>query len=91
MFSAILIVLFLSSPLTVWLFVIRRYCVRNGMGYTPGANWDTTMWIDWQEARELAALRGDLGMLRWCRVFLGIKLFFTIVGFIAMAGRLAMA
>jgi hypothetical protein len=90
MFSTILIVLFMSSPLTVWLFVIRRYCVRNGMGYTPGANWDTTMWIDWQEAKAMATLRGDLWMLRWCRVFLGINLFFLAAAFLAMAGRLAM-
>ncbi|QTN31740.1 hypothetical protein HZ994_05175 [Akkermansiaceae bacterium] len=90
MFPAFLTVLVITSPLTLWLFVIRRYCIRNGMAYTPGANWDTTMWIDWQEARELAALRGDRAMIRWCRLFLAIKLIFAVLGFLALAGRVAL-
>lgn len=82
---ALLIVLVLTAPFTLWLFVIRRYCVRNGMGYTPGANWDVTMWIDWQQAREMAAARSEGGMVFWCRLFLTIKLLYAVFGFIAIA------
>ncbi len=82
-------VLVMTSPMTLWLFVIRRYCIRNGMAYTPGANWEVTMWIDWQEAKELAEKRSDRGMIRWCRLFLAIKFFFTATGFLALAADLA--
>ena len=57
----------------LWLFVIRPYCFRNRKAYTPGANIDVTMWIDWQEAKETAILHGDRGMLVVCHVFLGLK------------------
>ena len=88
MFAALPLVLILTAPFTLWLFVIRRYCLRNGMGYTPGANWEVTMWIDWQEARELAAKRSERGMMRWCRLFLAVKLLFAVFGFLGLAAAL---
>ena len=60
----------------LWLFVIRPYCFKNGMAYTPGANIGVTMWIDWQEASELAKARGDKSLLVVCGIFLAIKLLF---------------
>lgn len=57
----------------LWLFVIRPYCFRNGMAYTPGANIPVTMWIDWQQANELAKERGDTGYRVVCGVYLGLK------------------
>jgi len=89
MIFALISVLILTSPFTLWLFVIRRYCLRNGMGYTPGAAWDVTMWIDWQEASEMAAQRKDRGMILWCRLFLAIKLLFSAVGLLVLAAGLA--
>lgn len=89
MLFAFISVLILTSPVTLWLFVIRRYCVRNGMGYTPGANWDVTMWIDWQEARELAGKRGDRRMILCCRLFLAIKLLFATIAFLLLVAMVA--
>ena len=62
------------SVIALWLLVIRPYCIRNRKGYTPGANAGVTLWIDWQEATEIAKSRGDRGMLLLCRVFLGLQI-----------------
>lgn len=86
--SALVIVFILTLPMTVWLFGIRRYCIRNGKGYTPGASWQTTMWIDWQEATEIAAARGDRGMCGICKAYLVIQLIYTVVLFIGLMGQL---
>lgn len=62
------------AAVALWLLVIRPYCIRNRKGYTPGANAGVTLWIDWQEATEIAKSRGDRGMLLICRVFLGLQI-----------------
>ena len=85
---AFIIVFILTLPMTLWLFGIRRYCIKNGKGYTPGVTWQTTMWIDWQEATELAVARGDRGMLVFCRFYLLIQLVYTLFVFIAFVGQL---
>ena len=87
---ALVLVFLISLPTLLWLFGIRRYCVRNGKGYTPGGNWGVTVWIDWQEASEMALVRGDTGMQRFCNVFLVIQLFYTFIGFLVFfAGLMA--
>lgn len=63
----------MTVPL-IWLFVIRPYCVKHGRGYTLGANVGVTIWVDWQQARELAQMRADRRMLFWCRAFLVIQM-----------------
>jgi hypothetical protein len=85
---AFIIVAILTLPLTLWLFAIRRYCVRNGKGYTPGTSWRQTMWIDWQEATEIAEARGELGMIIFCRFYLIVQLIYTFFFFIALLGQL---
>lgn len=80
--------LFVLSPILIWLFVIRRYCIRNGMGYTPGAGWSTTIWIDWQEARELAKVRQDKAMLGWCRLYLVIQIILSPITILSMMAGL---
>lgn len=60
----------LFSSTILWLVVIRPYCIKHRHGYTPGANWGVTIWIDWQFAREIASERGDHGILIACRCFL---------------------
>ncbi len=85
---AFIIVFIFTLPMTLWLFGIRRYCIKNGKGYTPGAGWETTMWIDWQEATEIAVARGDRGMLFFCRMYLLIQLVYTLCVFIAFVGQL---
>jgi len=39
----LLIILIGVSPFILWLAIIRPYCVRNGLGYTPGANIDMAL------------------------------------------------
>lgn len=71
--------LLILIPLVVavlWLLVIRPYCIRNRKGYTPGANAGVTLWIDWQEATEIARKRGDQRMLLLCRIFLALQILF---------------
>jgi hypothetical protein len=85
---ALALVLVITLPFLLWLFGIRRYCVSNGKGYTPGANWGVTVWIDWQEASEMAAARGDAGMRRFCNVFLAIQLIYKVIGLLALIGGL---
>lgn len=63
----------IGAPL-LWLGWIRPYCIRNRQGFTPGANMGVTMWVDWEQASEIAKAKGDRGM-RWvCRIFLGLHL-----------------
>ena len=83
-----IIVFIFTLPMTLWLFGIRRYCINNGKGFTPGAGWETTMWIDWQEATEIAVARGDRGMLTFCRFYLLIQLIYTFFFVIALIGQL---
>lgn len=90
MFLALVITLVISSPYLVWQFFIRPYCLRNGKGYTTGVNWAATMWVDWQEARELAKEKGDKRILNACSAFFWIQLTFLIlmmaVVLVAIAG-----
>ena len=78
LFPLILVFAFLALP-AIWLFVIRPYCVRHGKGFTPGANIGVTIWIDWQEARELANEHADRRMVFWCRAFLTIQVFWAVI------------
>ena len=80
----------MSLPVLLWLFGIRRYCVRNGKGYTPGAEWGVTLWIDWQEATEMAQSRGDKGMQKFCKVYLAIQIFYHVIGLLVLAAGLMM-
>jgi hypothetical protein len=52
----------------LWLFAIRPYCLRNGKGFTTGANMGVTYWVDWQEATEISKAKGDGGMIIICRL-----------------------
>jgi hypothetical protein len=70
--------IFLALP-AIWLCAIRPYCVKHGKGFTPGANIGVTIWIDWQEARELAKECADGRMIFWCRAFLAIQVFWAVV------------
>jgi len=79
----IALMMFLSlSPVLLWLFSIRPYCVRNGKGYTTGSSAGITIWVDWQEAKELAKEKGDKGMQWVCTVFLILNL--VIMGGMAL-------
>lgn len=64
------------ADVILWLLVIRPYCIRHGRGYTPGAHTGVTIWVDWQQATELAKTHGHRGMLAVCRVFLGLRIVF---------------
>ena len=76
---------FVAIPLligTLWLLSIRPYNIRNREGHTPGASIWVTLWVDWQQAGEIAKKKGDDGMFLVCRllfwlhiVFAGVLLF----------------
>lgn len=83
--------LFVSAfvgPMLLWLICIRPYCLRHGKGFTPGASWQTTMWVDWQEAKEIAAGRKDAGMLWCCRLFVAGLGLFTLFILLSIIGSL---
>ncbi|MGJ8642231.1 MAG: hypothetical protein ACSHX9_02390 [Luteolibacter sp.] len=80
MFLAIVSTLIICSPYLVWQFAIRPYCLKNGKGYTTGANWAVTMWVNWQEAKELATERGDKRMIYACQLYLWIHIVFLLIG-----------
>jgi hypothetical protein len=67
---ATLIIIPVLGPTLIWLFAIRPYCRSNGQGYTPGAEWGITTWVDWQHASEISVRRRDRWMIWFCRVFL---------------------
>ena len=90
LFLALVAILVISLPGLLWLFGIRRYCVRYGKGYTPGANWGVTAWIDWQEATEMAQSRGDEWMRRFCKVYLTIQIFYHLIALLMILGGLLM-
>jgi len=71
-------------PILTWLLVIRPYCRRHGQGYTPGANWGVTVWIDCQQALEIATRRGDRRMKWTCRAFFAWLISFGIIWVITM-------
>lgn len=68
----------------LWLGWIRPYCVRHRRGFTAGANPGITMWVDWQQASEVARENGDVRMKMICRVFLGLQLFSASVFLVAI-------
>ena len=76
---------FLGS-ISVWLAVIRPYALKHGQGYTAGASWGVTAWVDWEQAKEIAGKRKDLGMLQTCRLFLGLN-FLAVAGFLLLVLR----
>ena len=63
----------------LWLARIRPYGLRHGGGYTPGANFLVSSWVDWQQASEIAKARGDQGMILTCRLFLAIHLIGALI------------
>jgi hypothetical protein len=76
------------GPMLLWLLGIRPYCLRHGKGYTPGARWGTTMWVDGQEAREIASRRKDGGMI-WCGRLFAVGFFlFTLSILLSIAESL---
>lgn len=75
------LMLLLAIPLALpllWLLVIRPYCIRNGKGYTPGASMHVTLWIDWQEAVEIARAKGDKGMVAVCHIVFWLQVLLVI-------------
>lgn len=68
------------GSLIVWLTLIRPYAVKHGQGYTTGASFWVAAWIDWEQSKEIAGKRGDLWMLRICRLFLALNLL-VVAGF----------
>jgi hypothetical protein len=87
MFARLFVSAFVG-PMLLWLICIRPYCIRHGKGYTPGATWQTTMWVDWQEAKEIAAERKDAGMKWCCRLFVTGVCVFTLFILLAIIGSL---
>lgn len=91
MFIGFVIIPFLTFLL--WLCAVRPYCLRNGKGYTSGANIGITLWVDWQEAREIAKTKGDGGMILVCRIVFWLhaafwlNLAFAGIFLFAAAGR----
>ena len=77
------------APIVVallWLLSIRPYCRRNGKGYTPGGTIAVTFWIDWQEAKEISAAKGDRGMTMICYSVLWLQiLFFGVIAFVLLS------
>lgn len=78
MFIAVILTLVMASPYLVWQFFIRPYCLKNGKGYTAGTNWAATMWVDWQDAKELGVARGDGKIICACQFFLWINILFAL-------------
>ncbi len=68
------IIIGVFGSIFVWLTLIRPFAVKHGQGYTTGANLYVAAWVDWEQAKEIAGKTKDLGMLRICRLFLGLNL-----------------
>lgn len=85
-FAAIITCVFF--PFLLWLFIIRPYCIRHGKGYTPGANWAVSIWINWQEALDLAKVHDDRGIRNVCHLFLSLQIAFAIIMVLMFAGVL---
>ncbi len=66
----------------LWLARIRPYSLRHGGGYTPGANFLVSSWVDWQQASDTAKARGDRGMILTCRLFLAVHLIGALISFL---------
>lgn len=64
----------------LWLTLIRPYALKQGQGFTTGANVGISAWVDWQQSKEIAEKRGDLWMLWICRLFLALNLL-VVAGF----------
>ncbi len=62
------------SYFVLWLFSVRPYCRKHGKGYTTGANVGVALWVNWQEAGEIARKRNDKGMIAVCRGMLVLQL-----------------
>lgn len=73
-----LLVLIPSALILLWLVSIRPYCRKHKQGYTTGANWGVTIWVDWQQAGEIARKQGDGGMIVVCRLFLFLQIAFVL-------------
>lgn len=83
-----LLFLFPFLSFLLWLASIRPYCLKHKQGFTTGANWDITIWVDWQQAGEIARKEGDGGMIAVCRLFLGLRLFFELSMVLLLLGGL---
>lgn len=81
--DGILFIIGFLGSISVWLTVIRPYALKHGQGYTTGASWGVTAWVDWEQAKEIAVKKGDLGMLQTCRLFLGLN-FVAVAGFLLL-------
>lgn len=68
-------------PILIWIFALRPYCRKHRQGYTPGATANITLWIDWQQAREIAKKREDKWIYFLSSIFFvnSILLFVLIV------------
>lgn len=73
MVAVLLIMVGLFGSLTVWLVAIRPYSLRHRQGYTPGASFGVTAWVDWEQARAIARDRRDPAMQWICRLFISLK------------------
>jgi len=74
------------GPYLIWQFILRPYCIKHGQGYTAGANWGVTLWIDWQQARELANTNNDRRIRIACHLFLAIHICVAAVFVLAIFG-----
>lgn len=81
--GGILLITGLLGSISVWLAVIRPYALKHGQGYTTGASWWITAWVDWEQSKEVAGKRGDIGMLQTCRLFLALN-FLAVAGFLLL-------
>ena len=63
----------------LWLLSIRPYCIRNREGHTPGASIGITLWVDWQQATEIAKAKGDAEMIFICRVVFWLHVAFACI------------
>ncbi|WP_035613891.1 hypothetical protein [Haloferula sp. BvORR071] len=78
--------IYLIGTILLWLGWIRPYCIRNRQGFTPGANVGVTMWVDWEQAGEIAKAKGDHGMLWACRAFLALHVMVAVGFVVTMLG-----
>ena len=70
MSGALIFIVSLLTGIGVWLLGMRPYLHRHGGTVVTGANLWVGAWADWQQCRDFARAKGDLGALRWSNLFL---------------------
>lgn len=67
-------VITMIASIVMWLVTIRPYAIKNHAGFTTGTSAGITMWVDWQQASDIAREKADAPMLRLCRIFLAMQI-----------------